>query len=98
MLGRNCRFLQVPDTDPAALARVRAAITAGEEVREVRHFAATRAQCGKKGAPGEALFQRPALELMASITASGASMTPASIAEEIRAATDLKALYLGGQA
>jgi PAS domain S-box-containing protein len=35
VLGRNCRFLQVPDTDPAALARVRAAVTAGEEVREV---------------------------------------------------------------
>ncbi|WP_237492095.1 EAL domain-containing protein [Modestobacter sp. L9-4] len=35
VLGRNCRFLQVPDTDPAAVARVREAIAAGEEVREV---------------------------------------------------------------
>ena len=35
VLGRNCRFLQVPDTDPAAIARVRAAIAAGEEVCEV---------------------------------------------------------------
>jgi PAS domain S-box-containing protein len=34
-LGRNCRFLQLPDTDPAALARIRAAIGAGLEVREV---------------------------------------------------------------
>ena len=34
-LGRNCRFLQCPDTDAAALARVRAAIAAGEESREV---------------------------------------------------------------
>ncbi|WP_308123632.1 sensor domain-containing phosphodiesterase [Modestobacter marinus] len=34
-LGRNCRFLQCPDTDPAAVARLRAAVTAGEEVREV---------------------------------------------------------------
>jgi len=35
VLGRNCRFLQLPDTDPAALARIRAAIGAGREVREV---------------------------------------------------------------
>ncbi|GAB4081225.1 EAL domain-containing protein [Modestobacter muralis] len=35
VMGRNCRFLQVPDTDPAAIARLRAAIDAGEEVREV---------------------------------------------------------------
>ncbi|WP_369135416.1 EAL domain-containing protein [Modestobacter sp. I12A-02662] len=34
-LGRNCRFLQCPDTDAAAVARLRAAVTAGEEVREV---------------------------------------------------------------
>ena len=30
VLGRNCRFLQGKDTDPAAVARVRAAIRAGE--------------------------------------------------------------------
>ncbi|MGY1723653.1 EAL domain-containing protein [Blastococcus sp. SYSU DS0533] len=35
LLGRNCRFLQGTDTDPAALARIRAAIAAGEECREV---------------------------------------------------------------
>jgi len=35
MLGRNCRFLQLPDTDPSAVGRVRAAIAAGREVREV---------------------------------------------------------------
>ncbi|MGY1839340.1 MULTISPECIES: EAL domain-containing protein [unclassified Modestobacter] len=35
VLGRNCRFLQSPDTDPASLARVRAAIAAGQECREV---------------------------------------------------------------
>ncbi|MGY1886291.1 EAL domain-containing protein [Blastococcus sp. SYSU DS0753] len=35
LLGRNCRFLQGPDTDPGALARIRAAIAAGEECREV---------------------------------------------------------------
>ncbi|GAA4976512.1 diguanylate cyclase domain-containing protein [Kineococcus glutinatus] len=35
VLGRNCRFLQGPDTDPGALARIREAITAGREVREV---------------------------------------------------------------
>ncbi len=34
-LGRNCRFLQGPDTDPAALASIRAAIAAGEEWRGV---------------------------------------------------------------
>ena len=34
LLGRNCRFLQDPDTDPAAVARIRAAIAAGEECRE----------------------------------------------------------------
>jgi PAS domain S-box-containing protein len=35
VLGRNCRFLQDPDTDPAAVARIRRAIEAGEECREV---------------------------------------------------------------
>jgi PAS domain S-box-containing protein len=35
VLGRNCRFLQDPDTDPAAVARIRQAIAAGEECREV---------------------------------------------------------------
>jgi diguanylate cyclase (GGDEF)-like protein/PAS domain S-box-containing protein len=34
VLGRNCRFLQSPDTDPAAVARIREAIDAGREVRE----------------------------------------------------------------
>jgi diguanylate cyclase (GGDEF)-like protein/PAS domain S-box-containing protein len=35
VLGRNCRFLQGPDTDPAAVTRLRAAVDAGREVREV---------------------------------------------------------------
>ncbi|WP_034508933.1 diguanylate cyclase domain-containing protein [Blastococcus sp. URHD0036] len=34
LLGRNCRFLQSTDTDPAAVARIRAAVAAGEECRE----------------------------------------------------------------
>jgi diguanylate cyclase (GGDEF)-like protein/PAS domain S-box-containing protein len=34
VLGRNCRFLQSPDTDPAAVARIRTAIDQGEECRE----------------------------------------------------------------
>jgi diguanylate cyclase (GGDEF)-like protein/PAS domain S-box-containing protein len=34
VLGRNCRFLQGADTDVAAIARIRAAIDAGEECRE----------------------------------------------------------------
>jgi diguanylate cyclase (GGDEF)-like protein/PAS domain S-box-containing protein len=34
VLGRNCRFLQGPDTDVAAIARIRAAIDAGAECRE----------------------------------------------------------------
>ncbi|QNN53110.1 diguanylate cyclase domain-containing protein [Nocardioides mesophilus] len=34
LLRGNCRFLQGPDTDPAAVARVRAAIDAGVEIRE----------------------------------------------------------------
>jgi diguanylate cyclase (GGDEF)-like protein/PAS domain S-box-containing protein len=34
VLGRNCRFLQSPDTDPAAVARIRAAIDRGQEIRE----------------------------------------------------------------
>jgi diguanylate cyclase (GGDEF)-like protein/PAS domain S-box-containing protein len=34
VLGRNCRFLQGPDTDPAAVARLRLAIARGEECRE----------------------------------------------------------------
>ncbi|MGY1594452.1 EAL domain-containing protein [Geodermatophilus sp. SYSU D00708] len=33
VLGRNCRFLQGPDTDPVAVAEVRRAIAAGEECR-----------------------------------------------------------------
>jgi diguanylate cyclase (GGDEF)-like protein/PAS domain S-box-containing protein len=33
LLGRNCRFLQSPDTDPAAVAAVRRAVDAGEECR-----------------------------------------------------------------
>ena len=35
LLGRNCRFLQSSDTDRSALARVRAGIRDGLEVREV---------------------------------------------------------------
>jgi diguanylate cyclase (GGDEF)-like protein/PAS domain S-box-containing protein len=33
LLGRNCRFLQSPDSDPVAVAAVRRAVEAGEEVR-----------------------------------------------------------------
>ena len=33
VLGRNCRFLQGPDTDLAAVARIRDALAAGEECR-----------------------------------------------------------------
>ncbi|MGY1616426.1 EAL domain-containing protein [Geodermatophilus sp. SYSU D00691] len=34
VLGRNCRFLQGPDSDPAVVARLRAAVERGEECRE----------------------------------------------------------------
>jgi diguanylate cyclase (GGDEF)-like protein/PAS domain S-box-containing protein len=34
VLGRNCRFLQSPDTDPSATARIRAALSRGEVCRE----------------------------------------------------------------
>ncbi|MGY1697807.1 diguanylate cyclase domain-containing protein [Geodermatophilus sp. SYSU D00814] len=34
ILGRNCRLLQSPDTDPGAVARIRAAVEAGEPCRE----------------------------------------------------------------
>ena len=34
VLGGNCRFLQGPDTDPAAVARIRTALDAGDECRE----------------------------------------------------------------
>ena len=33
VVGRNCRFLQGPDTDPAAVAALRAAVERGEECR-----------------------------------------------------------------
>ncbi|QXG75995.1 diguanylate cyclase [Modestobacter sp. L9-4] len=33
VLGRNCRFLQGPDTDPAVITRMRSAINAGQEFR-----------------------------------------------------------------
>ncbi|MGX7704586.1 PAS domain-containing protein [Methylobacterium sp. Gmos1] len=33
VIGRNCRFLQGPDTDPSAVAQVRDAISRGEPVR-----------------------------------------------------------------
>ncbi|MGY2085938.1 EAL domain-containing protein [Blastococcus sp. SYSU DS0539] len=42
LLGRNCRFLQGPDTDPGALARIRTAVAAGEEAREPLTRLATR--------------------------------------------------------
>ncbi|SMF61103.1 PAS domain-containing protein [Allosphingosinicella indica] len=32
IIGRNCRFLQGPDTDPAAVRRIHEAIAAGEDV------------------------------------------------------------------
>jgi diguanylate cyclase (GGDEF)-like protein/PAS domain S-box-containing protein len=35
LLGRNCRFLQGPDTDRAAVSRIRDAIVAGDECREL---------------------------------------------------------------
>jgi PAS domain S-box-containing protein len=35
VLGRNCRLLQGPETDLAAVGRIRRAIAAGEECREV---------------------------------------------------------------
>ena len=35
VLGRNCRFLQGPDTDPAVVDGIRAAVAAGEEWRGV---------------------------------------------------------------
>lgn len=35
VLGRNCRFLQGPDTDVAAVSRMRAAVDAGQESVEV---------------------------------------------------------------
>jgi len=34
LLGRNCRFLQGPDCDPAVVQRIRAAVGRGAEVRE----------------------------------------------------------------
>ena len=34
VLGRNCRFLQGPGTDPAAVRRLRAALAAGQDVTE----------------------------------------------------------------
>ena len=34
VLGGNCRFLQGDDTDPAAVQRIRSALTAGQECRE----------------------------------------------------------------
>jgi diguanylate cyclase (GGDEF)-like protein/PAS domain S-box-containing protein len=35
LVDRNCRLLQGPDTDQAAVSRIRAAIAAGEECREL---------------------------------------------------------------
>jgi PAS domain S-box-containing protein len=32
IIGRNCRFLQGPDTDPETVARIRAAVAAGEDI------------------------------------------------------------------
>ncbi|MGY1807888.1 EAL domain-containing protein [Blastococcus sp. SYSU D00669] len=34
VLGRNCRFLQSPDSDPAVVARLRTAVERGEDCRE----------------------------------------------------------------
>jgi PAS domain S-box-containing protein len=39
VIGRNCRFLQGPGTDPAVLARIRAAVAAGERLEvELRNY------------------------------------------------------------
>ncbi len=39
LLGRNCRFLQGPDTDRAAVARLRAAIAAGRSIEiDLRNY------------------------------------------------------------
>lgn len=35
MLGRNCRFLQGPDTDPVSVARIRGGIERGEDTTVV---------------------------------------------------------------
>ena len=32
VIGRNCRFLQGPDTEPDVVARIRTAVVAGEDV------------------------------------------------------------------
>ena len=39
ILGRNCRFLQGPDTDPATVVRMRAAIAAAEPIElDIRNY------------------------------------------------------------
>ncbi len=39
IIGRNCRFLQGPDTDPQAVARIRAAVAAGQALEiELRNY------------------------------------------------------------
>ena len=34
-IGRNCRFLQGPKTNPASITRIRTAIASGKEISEV---------------------------------------------------------------
>jgi PAS domain S-box-containing protein len=42
VIGRNCRFLQGPDTDPAAVQKIRNAIEAGEDVAvDILNYRAT---------------------------------------------------------
>ena len=39
VLGRNCRFLQGPDTDPASIRRIRDAVTAAEPIEiDIRNY------------------------------------------------------------
>ncbi len=39
ILGRNCRFLQGPDSDPAAIGRIRAAVAAAEPIEiDIRNY------------------------------------------------------------
>jgi PAS domain S-box-containing protein len=39
IVGRNCRFLQGPETDPATVACIRAAVTAGEPIEtDIRNY------------------------------------------------------------
>ncbi|WP_157091373.1 PAS domain-containing protein [Methylobacterium nodulans] len=81
LVGRNCRLLQGPDTDPATVARIRAAIAEGREIR------ASILNYRKDGRPfWNELFVCPVFDEAGRLINFFASQVDATLAHEAEAA------------